>query len=209
MDMICIAVGNAKLWFYYLAQKGFIIFTLDNRGSNNRGLEFEQKTFRHLGSIEIADQMVGVNYLKSLSYVDTSRLGVYGWSYGGFMATGLMTRTPGVFKVGVAGGAVIDWKYYEVMYTERYMDTPEFNPEGYDESSLLNYVQNLKGKMLLVHGTSDPVVVWQHTLLFIEEATHLGIDVDYFPYIDHKHHVKGNDGFHLYQKITNYFLDNL
>ena len=202
-------LGNAKLWFYYLAQKGFIIFTLDNRGSNNRGLEFEQKTFRHLGSIEIADQMVGVNYLKSLSYVDTSRLGVYGWSYGGFMATGLMTRTPGVFKVGVAGGAVIDWKYYEVMYTERYMDTPEFNPEGYDESSLLNYVQNLKGKMLLVHGTSDPVVVWQHTLLFIEEATHLGIDVDYFPYIDHKHHVKGNDGFHLYQKITNYFLDNL
>ena len=202
-------IGNAKTWLYYLAQQGFIIFTLDNRGSNNRGLEFEQKTFRNLGTIEIVDQMIGVNYLKSLSYVDTTRIGVYGRSYGGFMSAGLMLKNPGVFKVCVSESPVIDWKYYEVMYTERYMDTPEMNPDGYTESSLLNYIQDLKGKLLLVHGTSDPVVVWQHTLLFVEKSTHLGIDIDYFPYIDHKHHIKGVDQIHLYQKISNYFLDNL
>lgn len=202
-------LGNAKIWLYYMAQNGFVIFTLDNRGTNYRGLEFEQNTFRQLGTIEIEDQIVGVNYLKSLSYIDTTRMGVYGWSYGGFMTTGLMTRTRGIFKVGVAGGAVIDWRYYEVMYTERYMDTPETNPEGYDQANLLNYVQNLKGKLLLVHGTSDPVVVWQHTLLYCQKATQLGIDIDYFPYLNHKHHVLGTDKFQLYQKITNYFLDNL
>jgi dipeptidyl-peptidase-4 len=136
-------------------------------------------------------------------------MGVHGWSYGGFMATGLMTRTPGIFKVGVTGGAVIDWRYYEVMYTERYMDTPEANPEGFKESNLLNYAQNLKGKLLLVHGTSDPTVVWQHTLLYCKKVTELGIDMDYFPYLDHLHHVKGTDKFHLYQKMTNYFLENL
>ena len=125
------------------------------------------------------------------------------------MTAGLMTRTPGVFKVGVAGGAVTDWRYYEVMYTERYMDTPEMNPEGYQETSLLNYVKDLKGTLLLVHGTSDPTVVWQHTLLFSEHAMHLGIDLDYFPYVSHKHGIRGNDRFHLYQKITNYFLNNL
>ena len=202
-------LGNAKPWLYYLAQQGFIISTLDNRGSNNRGLEFEQKTFRHLGTVEIADQLIGVNYLKSLSYVDKSRIGVYGRSYGGFMSAGLMLRNPDVFKVCVSESPVIDWKYYEVMYTERYMDTPEINPDGYAESSLLNYIQGLKGKLLLVHGTSDPVVVWQHTLLFVEKATHLGINIDYFPYLDQEHHVKGVDQIHLYRKIRNYFLDNL
>jgi dipeptidyl-peptidase-4 len=202
-------LGNASLWLNFMAQNGFIIFTIDNRGSAFRGLEFEQKIFRNLGNVEIEDQLTGIDYLKSLPFVDESKIGLFGWSYGGFMVTSLMTRAPEIFKVGVAGGAVIDWRYYEVMYTERYMDTPETNPEGYEESSLLNYIQNLKGKLLLVHGTSDPVVVWQHTLLFAEEAAHLGIDVDYYPYIGHKHGVKGKDKFHLYQKITNYFLDNL
>jgi dipeptidyl-peptidase-4 len=204
-------LGGKKLslWLNYMAQNGYIVFTLDNRGSSNRGLEFEQKIFRQLGTVEIEDQMVGVNYLKSLSYVDTTRMGVYGWSYGGFMTTSLMTRTPDIFKVGVAGGAVIDWQYYEVMYTERYMDTPQQNPEGYQEANLLNYVKDLKGKLLQVHGTSDPTVVWQHTLLYAEKATELGVDIDYFPYVGHKHGVKGYDKFHLYQKITNYFFDNL
>jgi len=153
--------------------------------------------------------MVGVNYLKSLSYVDTTRMGVFGWSYGGFMTTSLMTRTPDVFKVGVAGGAVIDWQYYEVMYTERYMDTPQQNPEGYREANLLNYVKDLKGKLLQVHGTSDPTVVWQHTLLFVQKAMQLGIDMDYFPYVGHKHGVRGKDSYQLYLKITNYFNENL
>lgn len=201
--------GRYFLWFYMMAQKGFIIFTLDNRGSANRGLAFEQATFRRLGTIEIKDQMTGVNYLKTLPYIDTTRFGVFGWSYGGFMTTSLMLRTNNTFKVGVGGGAVIDWKYYEVMYTERYMDTPQTNPDGYNEASLLNYVSNLNGKLLLVHGTSDPVVVWQNTLAFVKKATELNKPLDYFPYIGHAHGVTGKDALHLYTKITNYFLDNL
>ena len=202
-------LGGADLWLNFIAQNGFIVFTLDNRGTAFRGLEFEQETFRHLGTMEIEDQMLGVNYLKSLPFVDSERIGVYGWSYGGFMATSLMTRTPDLFKVGVAGGPVIDWQYYEVMYTERYMDTPSTNADGYAESNLLNYVQNLKGKLLQIHGTDDPTVVWQQSLLYVNMAVKLGIDIDYFPYIDHLHHVKGKEELHLFQKITNYLLDNL
>ncbi len=202
-------VGRYAFWFQKMAEEGFIVFTVDNRGSANRGLAFEQATFRHLGTVEISDQMRGVKYLKSLAYVDTNRLGVFGWSFGGFMATSLMLRTHNTFKVGVAGGAVIDWKYYEVMYTERYMDTPQANPEGYKEANLLNYVKNLKGKLLLVHGTSDVTVVWQHTLMFAKKAADLDVPLDYFPYVGHKHGVVGIDAIHLYNKITNYFLDNL
>ncbi len=200
---------NAGLWLNYMAEQGFIIFTLDNRGSYNRGLKFEQVTFRNLGTEEIKDQIAGVDYLKSLPYVDDENIGIFGWSYGGFMTTSLMTRTPDVFKAGVAGGAVIDWSYYEVMYTERYMDTPQTNPDGYKNSSLLNYVQNLNGKLLLVHGTSDPTVVWQNTLLFAEQAAHLGIDLDYYPYVGHQHGVRGVDKYQLYLKITNYFKQYL
>jgi dipeptidyl-peptidase 4 len=201
--------GRYFMWFYLMAQKGYIIFTLDNRGSSNRGLEFEQATFRHLGTVEIKDQMTGVNYLKSLPYIDENRIGVYGWSYGGFMTTSLMLRTDNAFKVGACGGAVIDWNYYEVMYTERYMDTPQTNPDGYKEACLLNYVQNLNGKLLLVHGTFDPTVVWQNTLAFAKKAADLNKPLDYFPYIGHSHGVSGVDVLHLYTKITNYFLDNL
>jgi len=201
--------GRYFNWFYLMAQKGYIVFTLDNRGSSNRGLEFEQATFRRLGTFEVEDQMTGVNYLKTLPYVDPNRFGVYGWSYGGFMATSLMLRTNNAFKVAVGGGAVIDWKFYEVMYGERYMDTPQTNPEGYKESSLLNYVENLNGKLLLVHGTSDPTVVWQNTLTFAKKVQELNKPLDYFPYVGHPHGVGGRDALHLYTKITNYFLDNL
>ncbi len=201
--------GRYSLWFQLMAEKGYIVFTLDNRGSSNRGLAFEQATFKRLGTFEVQDQMTGVKYLKSLSYVDSTRFGVFGWSFGGFMTTSLMLKTNNTFKVGVAGGAVIDWKYYEVMYTERYMDTPQANPKGYQESSLLNYVQNLKGKLLLVHGTSDSTVVWQHTLEFAKKCADLNIPLDYFPYPGQPHGVSGPDAVHLYNKITNYFLDNL
>lgn len=201
--------GRYFTWFYLMAQKGYIVFTLDNRGSANRGLDFEQATFRRLGTFEVDDQMTGVHYLKSLPYVDGNRFGVYGWSYGGFMATSLMLRTNNAFKVAVGGGAVIDWKFYEVMYGERYMDTPQSNPEGYKESSLLNYVENLKGKLLLVHGTVDPTVVWQNTLAFAKKAQELNKPLDYFPYVGHPHGVGGKDALHLYTKITNYFLENL
>jgi dipeptidyl-peptidase-4 len=198
-------LGGAGLWLNYMAEHGYLIFTLDNRGSANRGLAFEQVTFRHLGSNEIQDQALGVKYLKSLPYVDSTKFGVFGWSFGGFMTTSLMTKMPGLFKVAVAGGSVIDWSYYEVMYTERYMDTPQANPEGYSEANLLNYVQNLNGKLLMIHGTSDPVVVWQNDLMFIKKAIDLGIPIDYFVYPGQEHNVFGIDRYHLYYKITDYF----
>ncbi len=202
-------LGGAGLFLNYLASEGFFVFTLDNRGSANRGRDFEQAIFRHCGSIEVEDQMVGVNYLKTLPYIDSTRIGVDGWSYGGFMTTSLMLKQPETFKVGVAGGPVIDWKYYEVMYGERYMDTPETNPEGYGESSLLNYADKLSGKLLLIHGTMDPTVVWQHSLLFLQKAISNGKQMDYFVYPGHGHGVRGKDRLHLNTKIADYFKTNL
>jgi len=201
--------GRYDMWFQYMAQKGYIVFSIDNRGTSYRGNDFAQATFRQLGTVEIEDHLRGVNYLKSLPYVDSERFGVYGWSYGGFMATSLMLRTNNTFKVGVGGGAVIDWKYYEIMYTERYMDTPQTNPKGFENASLLNYVKNLEGKLLLVHGTSDETVVWQHTLLFAKKATSLNKPLDYYPYVHHQHGVRGKDALQLYNKISEYFINNL
>jgi dipeptidyl-peptidase-4 len=202
-------LGGANLWFHYMAQKGYLVFTLDNRGSEARGKAFEQATFRQLGTAEMEDQLDGVNYLKSLKFVDATRLGVHGWSFGGFMTTSLMTRQPDVFKVAVAGGPVIDWSYYEVMYTERYMDTPQSNKLGYEANNLLNYADKLKGKLMLIHGTSDDVVVWQHSLQFIKKAIEKNVQLDYFAYPGHLHNVLGKDRVHLMQKISNYFFDYL
>lgn len=202
-------LGGAGLFNYYLAQQGYIIFTLDNRGSANRGLDFEQAVFRHLGTLEVSDQMVGVNYLKSLPYVDPQRIGVQGWSYGGFMTISLMLREPDVFKVGVCGGPVTDWKYYEVMYGERYMDTPEENPEGYKEASLLERAGSLKGDLLVIHGTMDPTVVWQQSLSLLKRFIEEGKMVDYFVYPGHEHGVGGKDRVHLNRKIEKYFVEHL
>ena len=202
-------LGGADLWNHVLAQKGFIIFTLDNHGSAFRGKVFEQSVFRKLGTIEMQDQLTGVNYLKSLNYIDSNRIGVDGWSYGGFMAISLMTRQPGQFKVAVAGGPVIDWRFYEIMYTERYMDTPQNNKEGYDLNNLMNYIDNLKGKMLIIHGTSDNTVIWQQSLRYIQSAVTKGKQLDYFVYPGHLHNVIGKDRVHLITKIINYFTDNL
>jgi dipeptidyl-peptidase-4 len=202
-------LGGTSLFNYYLAQQGYIIFTLDNRGSANRGRDFEQAVFRNLGTLEVSDQMVGVNYLKSLPYVDPERIGVSGWSYGGFMTISLMLREPDVFKAGVCGGPVTDWKYYEVMYGERYMDTPEENPDGYKEASLLERAANLKGDLLVIHGTSDPTVVWQHSLELMREFISAGVLVDYFVYPGHGHGVGGKDRLHLNRKIEQYFNDHL
>ena len=198
-------LNGASLWLHYMAQKGYLIFTVDNRGSYNRGLAFEQVSHGELGKVELEDQLYGVEYLKNLPFVDQDRMGVFGWSFGGFMASTLMLKSPDVFKAGVAGGAVIDWSLYEIMYTERYMGTPESNPEGFDASNLLNYVDQLQGKLLLVHGSNDPVVVWQHSLAFTKKAAELGVELDYYPYVGHGHGVLGEDKFHLYQKISAYF----
>ncbi|ASK31848.1 S9 family peptidase [Chryseobacterium sp. T16E-39] len=201
--------ASGNLWYEYMAQNGYIIFTMDGRGSSNRGLKFEQAVFRNLGTTEMDDQMKGVEYLKSLPYVDAERMGIHGWSFGGFMTTSFMLRKPDVFKVGVAGGPVIDWKMYEIMYGERYMDTPQENPEGYAKANLLDKVQNLKGKLLMIHGAQDDVVVWQHSIKFIKSAVDNGVQLDYFVYPGHPHNVIGKDRVHLMQKITDYFDQNL
>lgn len=201
--------ASGNLWYEYMAQNGYIIFTMDGRGSSNRGLKFEQAVFRNLGTTEMKDQMKGVEYLKSLPYVDAEKMGIHGWSFGGFMTTSFMLRQPDVFKVGVAGGPVIDWKMYEIMYGERYMDTPQENPEGYAKANLLDKVQNLKGKLLMIHGAQDDVVVWQHSIKFIKSAVDNGVQLDYFVYPGHPHNVIGKDRVHLMQKITDYFDQNL
>jgi len=202
-------MAGGELWYQYMAEKGFMVFTLDGRGTSYRGKAFEQATHRQLGTKEMEDQLKGVDYLKSLPYVDATRIGVHGWSFGGFMTTTLMTRSPGTFKVGAAGGPVIDWTYYEIMYTERYMDSPQDNKEGYEKNNLLNYVDKLKGKLLMIHGAQDPVVVLQHSVMYQKKAVDKGIQLDYYLYPGHEHNVLGKDRAHLMEKITNYFIDNL
>lgn len=197
--------ASGNLWYEYMAQNGYIIFTMDGRGSSNRGMKFEQAVFRNLGTTEMNDQMKGVEYLKSLPYVDEDKMGIHGWSFGGFMTTSFMLRHPDVFKVGVAGGPVIDWSMYEIMYGERYMDTPQENPQGYAAANLLDKVQNLKGKLLMIHGAQDDVVVWQHSIKFIKSAVDNGVQLDYFVYPGHPHNVIGKDRVHLMQKVTEYF----
>ena len=199
----------SRSWETYMAQKGYILFILDNRGSEDRGRDFEQATFRHLGKVEMRDQMSGVNYLKSLPYVDADRIGVHGWSFGGFMTTSLMTTYPDVFKVGVAGGPVIDWKWYEVMYGERYMDTPEQNPEGYEQTSLINKAKNLKGKLQIIIGMNDPTVVPQHALQFLNACAEAGTQPDFFVYPGEGHNMAGHKSVHLHERITQYFEDYL
>jgi dipeptidyl-peptidase-4 len=197
------------LWQAYMAQHGYVSLTIDNRGSYNRGRDFENIVHRNLGVAEMADQVKALEWIKAQGFIDTTRVGVHGWSFGGFMTTSLLTTYPKLFQVGVAGGPVIDWKYYEVMYGERYMDTPEENPEGYAATSTLNKAKNLKGKLLLIHGDIDPVEVWQNSLNFVRECVKAGVQVDYFVYPQHEHNVRGTDRVHLMQKVSNYFDDYL
>ena len=200
---------DSRGWETYMAQKGYILFILDSRGSEWRGKAFEQATFRQLGCVEREDQFKGVEYLKSLTYVDADRIGVHGWSFGGFMTTNLMLTYPETFKVGVAGGPVIDWKYYEVMYGERYMDTPQQNPEGYEKCNLRNRAGNLKGRLQLIIGYNDPTCVPQQTLSFIRACEDAGTQPDFFVYPGGEHNMYGKDAVHLHERITRYFEDFL
>ena len=199
----------SRSWETYMAQKGYIIFILDNRGSQYRGRDFEQATFHQLGQIEMQDQMKGVEFLRTQPYVDMNRLGGHGWSYGGFMTISLMTNYPDVFKVGVAGGPVIDWKWYVVMYGERYMGTPENNPEGYAKTSLLTKAKNLKGKLQIITGYNDPTVVPQHCLSFLDACIKAGTQPDFFAYPGEPHNMRGHASVHLHERITQYFEDYL
>lgn len=201
-------LDGASLWMYWMAEQGYLVYTLDGRGSAERGFAFESQIHRQLGTVEMEDQLTGVEYLKSLPYVDGDRLAVHGWSFGGFMTTSLMLRHAGVFNVGVAGGPVTDWKYYEIMYGERYMDRPEENPKGYEQASLLTHAGNLEGDLLLIHGTADDVVVMQHNLALVKKFVELGIQMDFFPYPMHPHNVRGKDRVHLMTKVLNYVMEN-
>ncbi|MFA6592683.1 MAG: DPP IV N-terminal domain-containing protein [Bacteroidales bacterium] len=202
-------LAQIRMWEMLMAEKGYIVYVQDNRGTQNRGADFEKAIHDFCGKAETADQMEGIKMLSSLPYADTSRIGVHGWSYGGFMTISLMTEYPKVFKVGVAGGPVIDWKWYEVMYGERYMDTPESNPEGFAATSLINKAKDLKGKLLICQGAVDNTVVWQHSLSFVRECVKNNVQLDYFPYPCAQHNVFGRDRIHLMDKVTNYFEDNL
>ena len=200
---------SSRSWETYMAQNGYLLFILDNRGSENRGKAFEQATFRQLGQEEMKDQMKGVEYLKTLPYVDADRIGVHGWSFGGFMTISLMTNYPDVFKVGVAGGPVIDWHWYEVMYGERYMDTPQTNPEGYKKTSLLYKAKDLKGKLQIITGYNDATVVPQHCLTFIKACIAAGTQPDFFVYPGEPHNMRGHQSTHLHERISQYFFDYL
>ena len=202
-------LGGGNLYFLFLAQQGYVVFTLDNRGTDNRGFEFESCIHRRLGEIEMADQMEGVKFLQSLPYVDKDRMGVEGWSFGGFMTITMKLAHPDVFKVGCAGGPVIDWKWYEIMYGERYMDTPQENPEGYEATSLLNKAKNLQGHLLVIQGAEDNTVVPQHSTEFIERCINNFKQVDYFAYPHHEHNVLGRERLHLYYKMFRYYEDYL
>lgn len=196
-------------WDNYMAEQGYVVFTVDGRGSANRGHAFESVIHRQLGEAEMADQMMGIEYLSTLPYTDMDRVGVYGWSFGGFMTTNLMLTHPETFKVGVAGGPVMDWRYYEVMYGERYMDTPEENPKGYERSDLTERAKDLEGRLLLIHGSVDPVVVWQNSQDFLNSAIKARVLPDYMIYPNHEHNVLGPDRVHLNMTITRYFKDFL
>ena len=200
---------SSRSWETYMAQNGYLLFILDNRGSENRGKAFEQATFRQLGQEEMKDQMKGVEYLKSLPYVDADRIGVHGWSFGGFMTISLMTNYPDVFKVGVAGGPVIDWHWDEVMYGECYMDTPQTNPEGYKKTSLLYKAKDLKGKLQIITGDNDATVVPQHCLTFIKACIAAGTQPDFFVYPGEPHNMRGHQSTHLHERISQYFFDYL
>lgn len=201
-------LDGASLWMHWMAEQGYIVFTLDNRGSGNRGVDFEHVIHRELGVAAYEDQLTGVEYLKSLPYIDGERIAVHGWSFGGYMTMFMMMNAPEVFKVGVAGGPVTDWKFYEVMYGERYMDTPEENPEGYEKTSLLNKADKLEGDLLMIHGAIDPVVVPQHAYAMIKKFVDAGVQTDFFIYPMHEHNVMGKDRIHLMEKVLNYVLEN-
>lgn len=202
-------LGGASMWMdWFATQKEYIVFTLDNRGSENRGFAFESIIHRKTGEAAMEDQLIGVDYLKSLTYVDRKRIAVHGWSYGGFMTCSLMLRHPGVFTTAVAGGPVTDWKYYEVMYGERYMDAPQENPEGYESSRVPKYIENLKGKLLIIHGSVDPTVVPQHSMTLLKEAVDKKVQIDFFTYPMHPHNVRGKDRVHLMTKVLDYIVEN-
>ena len=203
-------MAQIRSWEPRMTQLGYFVYIQDNRGTANRGAAYEKAINRACGQAEMADQMAGLNaLLERCPWLDRDRIGVHGWSYGGFMTISLFTNYPEVFKVALAGGPVIDWKWYEVMYGERYMDTPETNPEGFELTSLMNRTQDVHGKLLICQGAVDNTVVWEHSLSFVQKCIMEGVQLDYFPYPCDEHNMKGKARDHLYDKITGWFTEYL
>lgn len=200
---------GARPWLLWLAQEGYLVFSMDNRGSDMRGSDYEQCVHRRLGECERDDQMVGIEWLRSQPYVDTTRLGIHGWSYGGFMTLNMLTAHPDVFRAGVAGGPVCDWRLYEVMYGERYMDTPAENPDGYERTSVANRIGDLRARLLVVQGAMDSTVVWQNALRLTNAAIEKGVFIDHAIFPSHPHGVSGHDNVHCVATIKRYFDDFL
>ena len=211
VQLICNNWNRGTAGFeYMMAQAGYIVFSIDPHGSAGRGVRFEQHIWRNIGGTQVQEYVQAVKWLtQRMPCIDTKRIGVYGWSFGGFMATSLMLKAGGIFRVGVAGGPVINWENYEVMYTERYMQTPQQNPEGYRQNNLLNHVGSLEGRLMLIHCDNDDVVLWQNSLEFLKASVAAGVQVDYNVYVGHPHNVRGSERVHLMQKIKQYFDDHL
>lgn len=200
---------SGGVFLEYMAEQGYVVFTLDNRGTQNRGADFEKCIHRNLGVKEVEDQMCGVEYLKKLPYVDANRIGLDGWSYGGFMTLSLITEHPEAFRAASCGGPVVNWAWYEVMYGERYMDTPQENPDGYEHANIIPKIKNVKCPLLVMHGCQDHTVVWQHTLELMRQAVTDGIEIEYFPYTAHDHNVMGVERVHLWNKLLRFHNQNL
>lgn len=197
-------------WHQMLAQKGYIVACIDNRGTGGKGAEFKKMTYKQLGKYETIDQINAAKYLGSLPYIDANRIGIQGWSYGGYMSSLAITKGADVFSLAIAVAPVTNWRYYDNIYTERYMQTPQENPDGYDENSPINHVEKLKGHYLLVHGSADDNVHVQNTMEMVSALVKANKQFDLFIYPDRNHGIYGgNSRLHLYQKMTTFILDNL
>jgi dipeptidyl-peptidase-4 len=202
--------GAINMWHHYLTQQGYIVVCVDNTGTGFRGEAFKKKTYLQLGKYEIEDQIDAAKYLATLPYVDAKRIGHWGWSFGGFMSSLAISKGADVFKTAVAVAPVTNWRYYDNIYTERFMRTPQENKKGYDENAPLNYVDKIKGKFLIIHGTADDNVHFQNSVMMIDEMIKKGIDFESGYYPNKNHSISGgNTSFHIYSKMTKFILQNL
>ena len=202
--------GRNTIWFNLLAQKGYIVLCVDGRGTGYRGTKYKKATYKNLGKYEIEDQITAAQWIGSQSFVDAGRIGIFGWSFGGYMASLAMTKGADVFKVGIAVAPVTTWRYYDTIYTERYLQTPQENPQGYDENSPINFAGLMKGKYLLIHGTADDNVHYQNAVEMAEALIQKNKEFEFMTYPDKNHGIYGgNTRLHLHQKMTDFILNNL
>jgi dipeptidyl-peptidase-4 len=202
--------GSNYLWYQLLAQKGYIVVSVDNRGTGNRGEAFKKSTYKQLGKLETEDQMEAATYMASQSYVDAARIGIQGWSYGGYMSSLCITKGADLFKMAIAVAPVTNWRFYDSIYTERFMQTPAENESGYDDNSPINHVGRLKGKYLLIHGTGDDNVHFQNSVEMVTALVKANKQFDSEFYPDKNHGIYGgNTRLHLFNRMTNFILNNL